>query len=543
MRARAEAMSFDVYQAANAPNRPVDGETYDVFISYTSEDREMVQRIAEALRNEELNVWFDKWNLVPGREWQTALEHGIRHSRSVAVFLGPNGLGAWAGSELSMAFNLAVTEKIPVIPVLLAGVSAGDDRIPMRLRTLQSCPMASDLDQASLDSLMWGITGVNPYKWRLKKRGLVQQAPRNEADPNAVAAQKVADRLRTSNVTFFVGRSTTHPQSMGEIPSRLLAKLGLVSSDPKSILPSADLAASYFAAKHNDDDLENYVIDILSGRDVEKSAGYSALAGLQQVLAGRTKTRGRREHKRLIVSSNLDLLLEKALLKKGIPFTRIVQYRMSNKAQINTIATVSSMTDGQLSLSGPDGHSGSCDPRDDAALGFLIAECGPRSVAISNGTMYEERGGERTILSVNEMIEPIIYKLHGSQDVPESCTLSTEHYFDILCRSMDQKCIPTDLTTIISDTPLVLVGSHILDADFRLTYALLRVSLEAGKDKFRYAVVSRDTGDDRDGPYKLACGAWGELKVVALKKYGIEMLDQHGDLFFEQVKDAFNARP
>jgi hypothetical protein len=161
-------------------------------------------------------------------------------------------------------------------------------------------------------------------------------------------------------------------------------------------------------------------------------------------------------------------------------------------------------------------------------------------VNVLDGAMKDTN--DQTPVSVGDMIEPIIYKLHGSQDVARSCAISTEQYYWALWRLIDQKYIPDELGSIISLTPVVLVGSRILDADFRLTYTLLRSQLVAGNDEKRWAVVPRGGGDDRDLSYKLAKGAWTELCERALEKYSIRMLNESEDVFFRRLTEAFLAR-
>ena len=533
-------MSSDFHQAVDSPLGPPPARpVYDVFLSYSREDKAVVRKVADALKQQrdDLKVFFDQWVLRPGMNWQAELEYALGNSRTFAVFIGPSGMGSWADTEREVAFDRAVNNQGCVIPVLLPGVSVSD--VPLLLRKLQFCPMTAEVDQESLDLLIWGITGKNPLPERAEALRSTL-ATQEETDPVVVAAGKVADHLKTGNVTFFFGRTATHPESSCDITSTLLAKLGFIGKDWTELLPPADLAASYFAVKHDDDALESHVLEIVSRHDAVKPACYAALAELQKPLEARPKVRGKKEYKRLIVSSNLDILLEKALLLKGIPFTRIVQYRSSTRAQINTVRSVARLADGQLQISGPDGCAGACSPDDEVGLGALIGNCGTKTVTISSGNMVDEQGGG--FVFIDGMIEPIIYKLHGSQDVEKSCTLSTEQYFDILWQSIAKKCIPDALTQIISNTPLVLVGSCIVDADFRLTYTLLRVSLEAGKDRFRYAIAPRGTGDKRDGSYMLACAAWEELEDRAMKSYGIKMLDAPGERFFTHLSQAFNAR-
>ncbi len=69
---------------------------YDVFLSHNSADKDAVIVLARRLRDEMgLMPFLDKWHLVPGQPWQEALESALDHSRTCAVFLGPNGIGPW----------------------------------------------------------------------------------------------------------------------------------------------------------------------------------------------------------------------------------------------------------------------------------------------------------------------------------------------------------------------------------------------------------------------------------------------------------------
>ena len=43
-----------------------DSFSYDVFLSHSSKDKDVVREIAERLRNDGLNVWFNEWILKPG---------------------------------------------------------------------------------------------------------------------------------------------------------------------------------------------------------------------------------------------------------------------------------------------------------------------------------------------------------------------------------------------------------------------------------------------------------------------------------------------
>jgi formylglycine-generating enzyme required for sulfatase activity/energy-coupling factor transporter ATP-binding protein EcfA2 len=95
---------------------------YDLFLSYHWRDRAGVEAVARSLREQGVKVFLDRWYLVPGLRWQTALEKALLSCRAVAVFLGPQGLGSWQQREKELALDRqARDESFPVIPVLLPG--------------------------------------------------------------------------------------------------------------------------------------------------------------------------------------------------------------------------------------------------------------------------------------------------------------------------------------------------------------------------------------------------------------------------------------
>ena len=66
---------------------------YDVFLSYNKADKPAVDEIARQLVKAGIQPWLDKWNLVPGEPWQEAIEEALEACQTVAVFLGPCGVG------------------------------------------------------------------------------------------------------------------------------------------------------------------------------------------------------------------------------------------------------------------------------------------------------------------------------------------------------------------------------------------------------------------------------------------------------------------
>lgn len=95
---------------------------YDVFLSYNTQDQQSVEIVARTLKQHGLDVFLDRWYLVPGLPWPQHLEEILRACKAAAIFLGPSGMGRWQQREQYMALDRQAHEPtFPVIPVLLPG--------------------------------------------------------------------------------------------------------------------------------------------------------------------------------------------------------------------------------------------------------------------------------------------------------------------------------------------------------------------------------------------------------------------------------------
>ena len=75
-------------------------ESYDVFLSHSSEDKSVVHSVAERLKSDRLRVWLDDWELRPGDSIPAKIEEGLEHSRVLVFCMSANEFGSdWAQDE------------------------------------------------------------------------------------------------------------------------------------------------------------------------------------------------------------------------------------------------------------------------------------------------------------------------------------------------------------------------------------------------------------------------------------------------------------
>lgn len=135
---------------------------FDVFLAHSSADKRSVRRISRALKQRGIYPWLDADNLPPGILFQDGLEEAISSVKSAAIIIGPQGVGRWQVIEMKAFISQFVERSLPVIPVLLPGVT----QIPQELRFLSEFNFVRFEQEVeendALDSLEWGITGRRP---------------------------------------------------------------------------------------------------------------------------------------------------------------------------------------------------------------------------------------------------------------------------------------------------------------------------------------------------------------------------------------------
>jgi small GTP-binding protein len=73
---------------------------FDVFLSYSSEDADIVRPIAQWLRADGLRVWFDEWEVFPGDNISAKTDEGLERSRSLVLCMTKNAIASdWATLE------------------------------------------------------------------------------------------------------------------------------------------------------------------------------------------------------------------------------------------------------------------------------------------------------------------------------------------------------------------------------------------------------------------------------------------------------------
>lgn len=161
---------------------------FDIFLAHNSVDKPQVRTIAKELKYCGLSPWLDEEQIRPGTAFQDEIQKAILQVKSAAIFIGPLRIGKWQAFEIKAFVSRCINKGIPVIPVLLPGVSEISEELIL-LQELKWVAFTNGVDDyEALDKLKWGVTGQKPDP---------KLNPDNPSDPGQKEAQ--SDDLSSEN--------------------------------------------------------------------------------------------------------------------------------------------------------------------------------------------------------------------------------------------------------------------------------------------------------------------------------------------------------
>ena len=94
---------------------------YDVFLSYSSKDKEVVHALAERLKQDGLRVWLDAWAIRPGDSIPLKIQEGLEQSRVLLMCMSPDYFASdWGRMEhLTLLFRDPTNAERRFIPLLI----------------------------------------------------------------------------------------------------------------------------------------------------------------------------------------------------------------------------------------------------------------------------------------------------------------------------------------------------------------------------------------------------------------------------------------
>jgi hypothetical protein len=522
---------------------------YDVFLSHTGKDKPAIREIRSELERRGLKAFLDEEDLRGGGATAETLTAAMKASRSILIVVGPHPVSWGQDLEMKIAIQPDISAERPVVLALLPFPGARD-RVPLHLRTNIYRALTSLRNQKEIDALFTDLMGRDPPPPGEEKRD-----PGPAADPRLLeqAVIAVADGLGSTGATFFLGERAAHDEAvtiptMYKVTRRLLTDIDFIPAEYGEHLPTLDAAGTQYALRKSVDLLELSVTNGVVRPDVPPT--HQWLASLLKYLRqNRSEGRGRRGRPTpplLVITTNYDNDMERALLMEGVPFTRIVQHRPAPPGpeprvewHVYDFTNLARLEDGSLRLGE---HPDSVPPDDPDALDAVIENHPGRKFWVESNRLVEVSDSQQA-LTLN-MEHVVVYKYHGSYDVAESCTISTDQYLEFV----EHRHIPPAISVAIQKTQAVFLGYLLLDPPFRhMLLTLLRqpfhlqtMQPEIPRKYFLYAPPAHAT------PYpaydRFERHNWETTQAGINSIPRMQLLEQRPEIFFLRLLERLRAQ-
>ncbi len=92
-----------------------------IFISYSSKDKPMVERIVGSLSAKKINLWFDRWEIRVGDSIANKISEGIKKSSYLLLILSTNSVKSpWVEKEMNAALMKEINSRnVVILPALI----------------------------------------------------------------------------------------------------------------------------------------------------------------------------------------------------------------------------------------------------------------------------------------------------------------------------------------------------------------------------------------------------------------------------------------
>jgi hypothetical protein len=191
---------------------------YDVFLSHSSKDKDIVRDVAERLRADGLRVWFDEWEIKPGDSIPSKVDDGLEQSRVLVLCMSAHAFGSdWASLEsYTYRFRDPLNKERCFIPLRL------DDE-PIKNSLAQFLYINWVLEGSEteymklLDACRPPKSNILPFKGTLPLKPKTKLEPDN---PYKTSRRKIKATARDGGIAFAadtinISYKTPAPKSQG----------------------------------------------------------------------------------------------------------------------------------------------------------------------------------------------------------------------------------------------------------------------------------------------------------------------------------------
>lgn len=121
-----------------------------IFISYSSKNKDIAERIANGLNALNYAVWYDAWAIGPGDSIIQKINEGLAENDILLILLSPDSVSSeWVKRELDTALTHQLSgQNVTVIPILIEKCA-----IPATLKAVRYIEMTEDFQKGFIELL------------------------------------------------------------------------------------------------------------------------------------------------------------------------------------------------------------------------------------------------------------------------------------------------------------------------------------------------------------------------------------------------------
>ncbi|MBN1194585.1 MAG: toll/interleukin-1 receptor domain-containing protein [Methanomicrobiaceae archaeon] len=149
---------------------------WDIFISHSSNDKNIANHIAEALLKE-YHVWYDSWNILSGNDFKETIKFGLKYSKFGIILLSKNFFNKYKDSLKEVELEYFLNKNIKNILPIWYGIDKNyiqkkisKGQLPKYFEDLQASQMTSEDDLSQVIDEIIIKMKLSPRKTRVIQR-------------------------------------------------------------------------------------------------------------------------------------------------------------------------------------------------------------------------------------------------------------------------------------------------------------------------------------------------------------------------------------
>ncbi len=353
---------------------------YAAFVSHNTKDQALAIQLNDRLAEKGLQTFLAQEELP--QQPQTAVHEAcydaLGRSQTMLVCVGPQGIGQSQRFEIETAYQLEADGNLAIIVVLL-GDAERKSALADHTRLLAKLPYVFPDREGSPD-----LGGL--ILFLLRRKEAERPAPRSTSDDEADleqnaanvttdadspteyekeaerAANLLAESIADRGVTIFVGslwpeRDQNAVFNPNEVAHGLLEHIGIPVPDPARVMPLEKAALCYTIAsgRTGEKAAEKAILSTINQKfSLLSPPAYSVVAEIAKRVASAAANEADNEDARganslLLVTTNVDRLLERSLVDAGTSFLKVVAMRDGHVVQV-LFEDVELLQDGRIRL-------------------------------------------------------------------------------------------------------------------------------------------------------------------------------------------------